>query len=871
MGSEKRKAQCLAAALVILGIGGVSDVSAQQTPAGVYRAQTVTVQLTPDGRATFLGRGGPLSIGSYRIARDTIALRDERGPATCPGETGVYLWRVEADTLRLRLVNDPCEVRRTLVAFAWTRVTTAVVPTGQSLDAVVITAERQTQDVQRAPVAITVLSAQDTRDAQVTRPQDLTYLVPGLLVGSLNGASAMTYMRGVGNLAAAATQDPTVTFNFDGVYIARPTSAGGLFYDLERVEVLKGPQGTLYGRNATGGAVNILPRRPQLHALDGEVAVGYGNYDNVNVEGWLNAPLGDRAAVRVAAQRVQHGAYMKDGTDDQDDRAGRLSARLELTDALSLHVGADYYEQRGHGPGATPLGLGPDNRAGIASPEGGAFLQGQQVTIAGRSWTPMPAMQRSNNQHRGVNATLEWRTALGALTLVPASRSSDIDATGTATGTLYTFEEHSRQTSLEARLSSSPQARVRTLVGAFYFDESIDLHTRPYNQFNFSSQHPNMSTTSVAPFGRVTFDVTDKLRATLGARFTHEDKDFHGTFESFSRMCFPLPTARCPNAQPFPVDVSSSPLVFPTNSVIATPVFNPLDGTTTTGFRVTADTAAIFSRVTWRAAVDYDVSDRAFLYSSYETGFKSGGFFFSSDSNVYQPEYVGAFTLGLKSRLFAQRLQANIELFDWRYRDQQVSRIGVDSRNVTSLRTGNIGRVTIRGVETDVEYAMAANTQFSANAQYLDATYASYAYSTPLSGGRPVSGCAVASTSSGFGVDCSGRRAPYAPEWTLALGAAQAFGFPGGARLVARTRTRYQSETLVGLDFLQQQQQAGYWLVDASLTLGTVANRYSVGVFGQNVTDQTIVSNTFVVPFSTFGVGVLRPPRTFGARVSAGF
>src|SRR5262245_26846105 len=146
------------------------------------------------------------------------------------------------------------------------------------LPAVVITAERQTQDLQRAPLPVTVVSAEVMRDAGVTRPQDLTNLVPGLLVGSLNGASAMTYLRGVGNLAASSSQDPTVTFNFDGVYIARPTATGGLFYDLERVEVLKGPQGTLYGRNATGGAVNILPRRPQLRDRGGEVIAEAGNH-----------------------------------------------------------------------------------------------------------------------------------------------------------------------------------------------------------------------------------------------------------------------------------------------------------------------------------------------------------------------------------------------------------------------------------------------------------------------------------------------------------------------------------------------------------------------------------------------------------------
>jgi iron complex outermembrane receptor protein len=854
------------AGLAITSLAGAGHLSAQLTPAGVYRSRTVALELTADRYASVSARDGARSIWTYRVARDTIAFRDEGGHAACSGPTGLYLWRLHADSLWFRLVSDPCESRRTLLAMGWTRVAPAF---AQELDAIVITAERQAQDVQRAPVAITVLSGEEARDAGVARPQDLTYLVPGLQVGSLAGGSAMLYMRGVGNFAGVSLQDPTITFNFDGVYIARPTSTGGLYFDLERVEVLKGPQGTLYGRNATGGAVNVLPRRPQLQVVTGEAVAEYGEHNTLRLDGALNAPLGDRAAIRVAGQRLRHDAYMKDGTDDQDDWAGRLSIRLEPTDALSLRLGVDYYDQRGHGPGATPLALDRDGRFGVASPEGGTYYAGQRVTIAGRNLIAVPALQRASNQHWGVNATLEWRTGLGALTLVPASRTSDLDALNTQVGNLFTLQEQSRQTSLEARMASNPHSRLHTLVGGFYFDEAIDLFTRPYNQFNFSLLRPSTTTTSAAAFGRVTWDITHRFRVTGGLRYTHEDKEFRGTFESFSRICPPVPSASCPNAQPFPVDIMVSPLVFAPDSLSAAPVFNPVDGTLTTGFRIFADETATFSRATWRAAAEYDVAEQVFLYASYETGFKSGGFFASNDSQVYQPEHVGALTLGAKTRLFDSRLRANLELFHWSYKDQQVSKLSLDSRGVTSLRTENIGRATIRGIEAELEYLVATNTQLSANLHYLDAVYDSYTYVTF---GPPVTGCPVSPLGQNqFQVDCSGRRAPYAPEWTMALGADRAFPLRGGASLLARARTRYQSETLVGLDFLPQQQQDGYWMVDASLTFAASKNRYSVGVFVQNVTDHTVVSNTFVVPFSTFAVGVLRPPRTFGVRASTGF
>ncbi len=861
----------LRAALATLVLAGAEDVAAQDAPLGRYRAGSVTVEFTADGQATFSGPSGLLIVSSYAVTHDTISLRDEGGPAACSGGTGRYLWRLDGDTLRFQLVTDGCERRRTSLAMPWARVTPVSGPAPSELRAVVITAQRQTENIQRAPVAVSVISPEAILDAGVTQPQHLTYLVPGLQVGSLPGASAMLYMRGVGNFAGNSLQDPTVTFNFDGVYIARPTSTAGLFYDLERIEVLKGPQGTLYGRNATGGAVNILPRRPRMNVRSGEIAAEYGEYASLNIDGALNAPLGHRAAIRVAGQRVRHGAYMKDGTDDQDDWAGRLSFRFEPTNDLSLRMVADYYDQRGHGPGSTPLALGTDGRFGVTSTEGAAYYQGQRVTIAGRNWGALPAVQRADNQHWGVNATIEQRTALGALTVVTATRRSHLDATGTPVGNILTIQEHSRQTSAEARLVSSPLARLSTLAGLFYFDEAIATRDgeffRPYNQFNLSLQQPQTGVRSAAIFGRVTVSLADRFRTTLGARHTQEDKYFRGSYESFNRVCPPVPAAACPNAQPFAPDATQSPLVFPPGSLDAVPMFNPADGSLTTGVRIIANEKAAFSRTTWRAALEYDPAEHAFVFASYETGFKSGGFFFSNDSPVYQPETVSALTLGLKSRLFGNRLQANVEVFDWRYRDQQISKISLDSRGVTNLRTENVGKATIRGVETGFVYLASTTTELSADIQYLDATYDSYTYLTPLSSGPPLSGCPVAPTPDGFHVDCSGRTAPYAPERVLALGAVQSIPVKGSSSIIVRGRARYQSETLMGLDFLPQQHQPGYWLLDASLTFAAAADRFSIGLFGRNVTDRTVISNTFVVPFSTFAVGALRPPRSLGIRV----
>src|SRR5262249_50837468 len=162
----------------------------------------------------------------------------------------------------------------------------------------------------------------------------------------------------------------------------RPHATAGFFYDLERVEVLKGPQGTLYGRNATGGAINVLPRRADIGKWSTDVSAEYGNEDSLRVDGALNVPLGEKAALRGALFHVSHDGYMNDGMDDEDDTAGRASFRIEPSDVLSIQVTADYFDQDGRGPGSTPVALDPDNRFGISSPQSDAFLETQPNALA---------------------------------------------------------------------------------------------------------------------------------------------------------------------------------------------------------------------------------------------------------------------------------------------------------------------------------------------------------------------------------------------------------------------------------------------------------------------------------------------------------
>ena len=732
---------------------------------------------------------------------------------------------------------------------------------GQSqLEEVEVTAQRRTESVQRAAVAVSVLTPGDLRDAGVTKPQELTELVPSLQVAASAAPISVYYLRGAGNFTGNALTDSAVAFNVDGVFIGRPHSTAGFFYDLERIEILKGPQGTLYGRNATGGAINVLPRRPELGAWGGEASAEVGNEGQLRFDGALDIPVGDRAGVRAAAFHVAHDGYMNDGLDEQDDSAARLSFLAEPNDALSLRIVADYFDQGGLGTGSTPIALNPDNRYGISSEQSGAFLQTQRNGIAGRNFNPMPLTQYLDNQFWGVNATLDWVTAGGTFTLLPAYRESHLDTVGTALGVNVTTIEEDQQTSLEARFASGMEGRFSYIVGAYWFDEANDVSLFvPNTQYSISIQDYKTGVESTAAFGRLTYALSESLRATVGARYTDEEKFFRGTFDGALRLCLPVPVASCPDAQRFPATQVTSP----------TPGPRP-DGTTTVPSTFASDETASFSKWTWRAALDWDATNDNFLYASYETGFKSGGFFFSNDSQVFQPEELQAFTIGSRNRVLGGRLQVDAEVFYWSYDDQQVSTIMRDSRGATNLGTRNVGNATMRGIEVETGWLVTYATRVSLDAQYLDATYDDFRYDVP-GPAPPLTGCTVSPAGANFQVDCSGNRAPYAPEWTFNLGAEHTMWLGNDARIVASARLRYQSEMLTGLDFTPLEYQDAYVTLSASVTWTSRDNRYSVAAFGNNLTDETVVANSFQPPFGTFVVGTLRPPRTYGLRVGTRF
>jgi len=737
----------------------------------------------------------------------------------------------------------------------------------QGLQEIVVTAQRREESLQHAAIAVTAVSGDKLAQAGAVKVEDLTQLVPSLQVAAAAGPYPLFYMRGVGNFNGNALSDSALALNLDGVYLARPSSAAGMFYDISRLEVLKGPQGTLYGRNATGGAINVITNKP-TDDLSGEFTADFGNYRAKNFDGYINVPFSSVVKARLSVQSTEHAGYMSDGTDDDYGRAARLQVLITPSDELSIDTSADFYHQGGKGVGATlvqPGGFVDGNpRLGNTSPAINAIYSQTFYFLAGNTFGPLltktllinPAdtnVQQDNN-YWGVSTNVDWKTDAGTLTVIPAYRHGSLDFTSAAAGFLIQQQETDKQGSIEARFASNANQPLTYLGGIYYLNEKIDVGNATYDQeYNASAQQFDPSTESYAAFGRIGYAITESFRLNAGARFTDDHKSFDGTLNAASTVC---PGAFIP--PPF-----GPQFCFGGVGQVTQPSL-PIDEHASDSWRQT----------TWRAGAEYDLSSASLLYAAVETGFKAGGFFFSHDDPTYQPEKITAYSIGSKNRFLDNRLQLNGELFYWIYKNQQVSHISVDSTGTVIFETDNVGKAKMKGFELEAEYLPMANTLITSDVDYLDAVYDSYSYLYPNLGATPVTSCPYALTTTGadYTVNCGGRTPPQSPRWSANFGLQQTIPLGYGS-VVGTINTHFQTETLTGLEFSTLEEQPSYWLSNATLGYRAPQDRWSITGYVNNLANKTVIAGTFAHPLAgaELTAATLRPPRTYGVRLGVKF
>lgn len=722
----------------------------------------------------------------------------------------------------------------------------ALAQSNVSEDEIVVTANRTETALSRTPVAVTALSGDDLLSSGITNPTQIQDRAPGISIDRASSSGLQITIRGVSSADNTEKGDPSASFLLDGIYLARPQAQDVSFFDVSRVEVLRGPQGTLYGRNATAGVVNVITALP-THEFEGSFNAAYGDYDTRQATAVLNVPVTDTFALRAAVNYDYRDTYLNrpgpiDGSPDRDNLSGRLTALFNIRPNLELVVRGDYSAIRGAGAEilplanlyATPLIPPAPGQAGVNP----TYLNPSAEAARTVSYA-LPTIPDADNSTWGLSAELGWDISdRFKLTYLGAHREFDRDE---LTNTEFfsglradvTFDGAYWQDSHEARLAYEGE-QLRAQAGLYYFHEESDIETNLFGLLNPTPgadgyvygfvQSPTIAE-SVALFGQGTFDVTDRFRMTAGVRYTQDDK---------SRLGVVLVHATTDD----PVDFTSGP-------------DNPIADRRN-------DAAVRYEQTTWRIGSEFDVSPTTLLYTSVSTGYKAGGFndgcgagapdCFSAQPEsalYYDPETLTAYEIGLKTRLLGDTLRLFANYFHYNYRDLQLTSANLVTN---TQQTNNAGRAEIDGVEIEALIRPSEHDQVNLAFTWTDAAYTDYQI-VP-------------------GVNLAGLPLDRAPELVLNVGYDHTFPLQNGANLVFGVNSKLSSEYFILSPGLRAQfRQPDYTRTDVSATYHAAGGAWYVQAFGKNLEDSVQVSYANDLPaFAT-----LAPPRTYGIRVGVDF
>ncbi len=696
---------------------------------------------------------------------------------------------------------------------------------------IVVTAQRREQRQQDVPIAISTVTGQMAQKAGVVGTESLSIAVPGLQFTRQIANGGAPFLRGVGSTQAQAGFESPVATYIDDVYIGAPGAALMAFNNIDRIEVLKGPQGTLFGRNATGGVINVHTLQPSdTFRLDAKA--GYANYQTTDGSLYVTGPLSDTLSANFAAVgHDQANGYGRDATTGQDVYKDKFyGTRAEVLwkpgpDTRVLLIG-DYSWDKGDA--GLNVALYPGTK-GV----GGAAYEGKYVT------TNSPA-DGSKTEGYGFSGRLDQ--GLGELNLVSISayRANDVyihmDNDSTALAILgKTSHIRNRTFSQEVQLQAPKSARLQWILGAFYYHSSAGL--QPLD-FKGSAQAANggeqrivdtAKVDSYSAFAEANYEIFDATKITAGIRYTSDH-------------------------------LGNDVVVY---NATATPV--------APGPFTQSDQ---FSKVTYRAVLDHHFAQNVMAYASYSRGFKSGGYNetapilttggVSRPAPVVSPEVIDAYEAGLKTEWFDHKLRLNAAAFYYNYQNLQVTTVGLGTSTVL-----NAAKAHIKGVDFDFDAAPISRVRITGGASFLDSKFASfpngpYTVLNPATCGTtphttgPVTG---GSTTCSF--DLTGFRTPRAPKFTGSLSGT--YTLPTTSGDYALTGSLYRNDGFFW-EADNRLTQPAYTIVNASLTWTSPNGKFDVSVWGKNL------ANAYYYTYSSASAlrdsGSPAMPRTYG--VSAG-
>jgi iron complex outermembrane receptor protein len=722
--------------------------------------------------------------------------------------------------------------------------TQAVAQSGvEGLEEIVVTAQRRAQNLQEVPIAISAMSGDMLAEAGVRDPRDLQGFVPNLQFQSGTAATtSIIFLRGVGIGDFNANTTGAVGVYVDDVFLG--ASSGKLFnvFDGESVEVLRGPQGTLYGRNTTGGAIRFSTRKP-TDGFSADASVRYGRYDEIRLEGGVGGPLvGDTLKFRVAGLYQDRDGWLHNRVtghelNDVDLWAARAIVDFTPSDALLLRLsvhggnndsGARHFQHRGQGadfvgeplpPG--PCGL-PTDGLGYSdcdhNPNAGDYnIEGpEKVDVFGAS---LLAEFETD--------TLRF-TSITAYEKVDRNTLEDTDASPNDILTAV-YKDNPRQWSEELRLQSKGGGPLGWIIGAFYFHDDLSTASsydvlrslRPYfaNRDNPSGFSPDDSvgllrypydqtTESVALFGQAEYRFADRFVLTTGLRYTHDSIDF-----DYSAY----------------FDEEPYDLIVPVVGVKDSESFSDLSG---------------------RMALSYQASDDVMFYGAISSGYNSGGFPGASETTELQlqpfdSEKLYAYEAGLKSEFMDRTVRLNAAAYYYDYRDLQVF-IYDTSGAVPIQRKTNAGSADIYGLEADLTWKPDSRFDLFLSLSLLHSSYQDF--------------------DDGLGNDFSGNELVNAPEVAMSGGIAYTQPLGDAGSLRAMVDGSYQSRIYFTPANDRLYSQDAFTLVNARLAWTPLSGKYQLALWGRNLTDERWVN--FIAPVITMDQLNYDDPRTYGVEFS---
>ena len=609
----------------------------------------------------------------------------------------------------------------------------AAAQSGSSVEDIVVTATRRSVDVQKVPISIEAVSASTLKAFNVTSVLSLPTLVSGLVVTPSGGNNV--YLRGIGSPSTGFNESQVAVY-IDGLYLANPTAGIFSFNNIDRVEVLKGPQGTLYGRNATGGLISIITRDPG-DKVRIDASVGYASYNTLTANLYASAPLSDNLAANIAVyhQKQSQGWSVNvfNGHDLQKGNETGLETKLLWRPGANTKITASFvydYNNRDYGyayetyPGTlandgTPY-LGKyrsDFRSDPSAPTNiyiGSLKIQQDLGFA--NFQSLSGYQNSyaNVSFAGGNS------GLGQPFVLPAGVPANPAVPAVNEATTYTnFFERNRTFSEELQLVSKPStSRFDWVLGAFYYNDHTELRldslpscTGPGNTVCGGSVPQRNDgfprTVSGSVFADGTYRIFDATHVTAGLRYTAERKSLMGTLTplpgySNSVAAFPAGTALSPGA-PYTLTVGGVPTAFPG-----------------------IPTRLVFHRLTYRFVLAQDIGDNVHLFASHNLGFKSGAFNGNGFNNPpVQPELLYATEAGIKSEFLDRRVRLNASFFHYTYNNVQVRSMAPPAPLGNSLLV-NAARELVNGVDVDASVVPVHGLTINGAFEYLHASFANF-------------------------------------------------------------------------------------------------------------------------------------------------